>query len=335
MSESDLQGRLDQTSREVDRLRAENERLRTLLALSQRVPSIVAAAEVDRRIPAPTPDAFVHSSSSPAEKVALIRALFRGRQDVYALRWENARTGQNGYVPAVVGSWSASRGGPKTYLPFSDEIVEDHLRGRESLGVYPLLKDDTCWFLAVDLDGKTWQLDAAALLEACAERGVPAALELSRSGDGAHVWTFFAAPVAAGSARRLGALLLRDAMTRRAELDLASYDRLFPNQDFLPQKGFGNLIALPLQGRCREARTSVFLDPATFEPAPDQWALLSKLERLQPTQLEALLAGSAGSLLSRPRVSLTIAAGPTGISSRWRQAHLRDREVGSDRAAAG
>ena len=115
-------------------------------------------------------------------------------------------------------------------------------------------------------------------------------MERSRSGSGGHVWIFFSAPVAAGSARRLGALLLRDAMTRRAEVDLASYDRLFPNQDFLPQKGFGNLIALPLQGRCRASGTSVFLDPETFEPWPDQWAFLGSIARLTPDRLEQLLA---------------------------------------------
>ena len=292
MSDRDLQRRLDQTSREVDRLRAENERLRRLLSLSQRVPSILTAAEVNGRVPAPTPDAPVRSNSSRAEKVALIRDLFRGRDDVYAHRWENARTGESGYVPAVEGGWGRARAGTKTYLQLTDEVVEEHLRGRESIGIYPLLRDDTCWFLACDLDRRTWQLDAAALLEACAERGVPAVLERSRSGDGAHVWIFFASAVAAASARRLGTLLLRDAMTCRGELDLASYDRLFPNQDFLPQKGFGNLIALPLQGRCREAGTSVFLDPATFEPVPDQWALLSSIDRLPPKQLEALLAES-------------------------------------------
>ena len=292
MSASDLQRRLDQTSREVDRLRAENELLQTLLDLSQRVPSTLTAAEVDRGVPAPTPDAFVHSGSSPAEKVALIRSLFRGREDVYARRWENARTGESGYVPAVAGGWSGARGGPKAYLQLTDAAIEKHLRGRESLGLYPLLKDDTCWFLACDLDGRTWQLDAAALLEACADEGIPAVLERSRSGDGAHVWIFFASAVAAASARRLGAVVLREAMARRGDLDLASYDRLFPNQDFLPQKGFGNLIALPLQGRCREAGTSVFLEPATFEAVPDQWALLSSLERLRPEQLESLLATS-------------------------------------------
>jgi superfamily II DNA or RNA helicase len=119
---------------------------------------------------------------------------------------------------------------------------------------------------------------------------VPAALERSRSGTGGHVWVFFSAPVVAGSARRLGALLLREAMTRRAELDLASYDRLFPNQDFLPAKGFGNLIALPLQGRCRAAGTSVFLDPETLEPWPDQWAFLGSVETFAPERLEQLLA---------------------------------------------
>ena len=292
MSESDLQHRLDQASREVERLRAENERLRTLLGLSQRFPSIHMAAGMNGRLPAPAPDALVQGTSSRAEKVALIGSLFRGREDVYALRWENTRTGENGYAPAVAGGWSGARGGPKTYLHLTDETIEEHLRGRESIGIYPLLKDDSCWFLACDLDGRTWQLDAAALLEACADNGVPALLELSRSGEGAHVWVFFSVAVAAASARRLGALLLRDAMSRRGELDLASYDRMFPNQDFLPQKGFGNLIALPLQGRCREAGTSVFLDPATFEPVPDQWALLSSHGRLPPEQLETLLAKS-------------------------------------------
>jgi hypothetical protein len=239
VSESDLQRRLDQASREIERLRAENERLRTLLGLSQRLPSIHTAAEINGRVPAPAADALVHSTSSRAEKVALIRSLFRGREDVYALRWENTRTGENGYAPAVAGGWSGARGGPKTYLHLTDETIEQHLRGRESLGIYPLLKDDTCWFLACDLDGRTWQLDAAAFLEACADTGVPPMLERSRSGDGAHVWIFFAAAVAAASARRLGALLLRDAMARRGEIDLASYDRLFPNQDFLPRRGSG------------------------------------------------------------------------------------------------
>jgi superfamily II DNA or RNA helicase len=282
MSGSDVQHRLDRALREVDRLRAENEQLRTLLSLSQRTQTILHRGKPEK----PTTD--TDSPASPDEKIALVRRLFRGRDDVYALRWENDRTGKSGYVPAVVGGWS--RHGPKTYLPLSDEAIEQHLRGREAMGVYPLLTDDTCWFLACDFDGGTWRLDSLALLEVCSERGVPAALERSRSGAGGHVWIFFSAPSAAGSARRLGALLLREAMTRRAELDLASYDRLFPNQDFLPANGFGNLIALPLQGRCRAAGTSVFLDPETLEPWPDQWAFLGSVETLAPERLEQLLA---------------------------------------------
>ena len=280
MPGSDLQHRLDGAMRELDQLRAENERLRTLLALAQQTKTILDPGE---RTP-------TRASSSPAsadEKVALVRRLFDGRDDVYARRWENAHTGKSGYAPATAEGWS--RQGPKTYLPSSNETIQRHLRGRESIGIYPLLEDDTCWFLACDLDGTTWQLDALALLEACDEHAVPAALERSRSGAGGHIWVFFAAPVAASAARRLGALLLRAAMNRRGELDLASYDRFFPNQDLLPAKGFGNLIALPLQGRCRAAGTSVFLDPATLEPWPDQWTFLSSLDRLAPEQLERLL----------------------------------------------
>ncbi len=285
MSGNDLQRRLDDALGELELLRSENERLRRLLALAQGTQAILSAGRRDHRSPSPPPD-----GDSAAEKIALLRSLFRGRDDVYALRWESARTGKSGYSPASAERWTKS--GSRTYLPLTDEAIERHLRGRESIGIYPLLKDDTCWFLACDLDGTAWELDALALLEACAERRVPAALERSRSGCGGHVWIFFSAPVAAGSARRLGALLVREAMTRRAEVDLASYDRLFPNQDFLPQKGFGNLIALPLQGRCRAAGTSLFLDPETLEPWQDQWAFLGSVARLTPARLEQLLAES-------------------------------------------
>ena len=305
----DLQQQLEQTSREVDRLRAENERLQTLLALRQRSPQIFTAAKQNSRTPTSRSSPSVATTSTPSEKIALIRSLFRGREDVYALRWENSRSGKSGYTPAVAGGWGGARDAPKLYLPLSDEAIEKHLRGCESIGIYPLLKDDSCWLLACDLDGSAWHLDAMALLEACTDTDVPAVLERSRSGSGAHLWVFFTSPVAAASARRLGALLLREAMASRAELDLASYDRLFPSQDFLPQKGFGNLIALPLQGKCREAGMSVFLDPATLEPAPDQWALLSSIERLSPEALESLLASRGD-----------VPVGPAAITTRARSA---------------
>ena len=185
MSGSDLQHHLDGALREVERLRAENARLRTLLYLAQRTQTILDAGK-----PEPPP-AHASSPASADGKVALVRRLFRGRDDVYAVRWESASTGKSGYAPATAGGWG--RQGPKSYLPLSNEAIEQHLRGRQSIGVYPLLTDDTCWFLACDLDGKTWQLDALALLEACEEHGVPAALERSRSGSGGHVWVFFPA----------------------------------------------------------------------------------------------------------------------------------------------
>ena len=179
--------RLDETSLELERLRRENERLRTLLALSQRSRAVVAKGSTDNRSDKEREPAPVASDSAAAEKVALIRTLLRGRDDVYALHWENARTGRSGYTPGVAGGWTGANNGSKTYLPLNEAIIERHLRGRDSIGIYPLLADDRCWFLACDLDGETWQLDALALLEACAEHAVLAALERSRSGDGAHV----------------------------------------------------------------------------------------------------------------------------------------------------
>ncbi|MDE0178340.1 MAG: restriction endonuclease subunit R, partial [Gammaproteobacteria bacterium] len=149
-----------------------------------------------------------------------------------------------------------------------------------------MLPDDTCWFLAADFDRWTWRRDADAYLAACRSKQVPAALERSRSGNGCHVWIFFAEPVPAVLARRLGACLLTEAMDRYPDIGFESYDRFFPSQDTLPDGGFGNLIALPLERGPRESGNSLFLDER-FEPWPDQWSLLSSLRRLS-------LAGVAG-----------------------------------------
>ena len=155
-------------------------------------------------------------------------------------------------------------------------------------GVYPMLKDETCRFLAADFDKEAWADDAQALLETCRARGIAAALERSRSGNGAHVWIFFADPVPARSARQLGVALITETMERRPEIGFASYDRLFPNQDTMPAGGFGNLIALPLQRRAREQGNSVFIDDE-LQPHDDQWAFLSSLPRLSPAALERVV----------------------------------------------
>jgi len=144
-------------------------------------------------------------------------------------------------------------------MPLVDQTIYDHLAGRHTVGVYPLLADDDCHFLAVDFDDADWRSDAQAFIQSCRELGVPAALEISRSGNGAHAWVFFSSKVAARDARRLGTSLISHTCVRTRQLKLSSYDRLFPNQDTMPKGGFGNLIALPLQKASRERGGSVFV----------------------------------------------------------------------------
>ncbi len=143
----------------------------------------------------------------------------------------------------------------RSFLPVTDDVIRRHLVGSDErgndfiAGVYPMLLDETCFFLAIDLDKANWQDDAIAVLETCRRLDVPAALERSRSGNGGHIWIFFESAIPASLARRLGSYVLTETMERRPDLGLDSYDRLFPNQDTLPRGGFGNLIALPLQKR--------------------------------------------------------------------------------------
>lgn len=318
-----LQRQLDAALTECQRLRAENEELRARLGLSEPRPHQAPPA-------GSSPQLFIQSDALPSinkhssleQKIALFRMLFRGREDVYPLLWENKHTGRKGYAPAVKGRWWSRKPGAQLsaddYLPLTDEVIRRHLAGQHTIGVYPLLLDDTCWLLVCDFDGKggppssrpsysanataiqreagtsapVWAMDALAYVTTCERYGVPAYLERSRSGTGGHVWIFFAAPVPAASARRLGLSLLRETMALRATLDLTSYDRLFPSQDVLPKGGFGNLIALPLQGQACTLRNTEFLD-RELRPWPDQWAFLSTIQRLSPDQLEHLLTALA------------------------------------------
>ncbi|MEW6716677.1 MAG: DEAD/DEAH box helicase family protein [Chloroflexota bacterium] len=157
-----------------------------------------------------------------------------------------------------------------------------------TIGVYPMLVDETCWFLAADFDKDTWMDDVSALLETCHTHNVPAVLERSRSGNGGHVWIFFSEPIPANLARKLGSYLLTRTMEHRPEIGLDSYDRFFPNQDTMPKGGFGNLIALPLQKKPRDSDNSVFIDE-NFEPYPDQWAFLSSVRQLTRQEVEAIV----------------------------------------------
>jgi superfamily II DNA or RNA helicase/very-short-patch-repair endonuclease len=156
------------------------------------------------------------------------------------------------------------------------------------MGVYPMLQDETCHFLAADFDKENWQEDASAFLDTCRRLSLPATLERSRSGNGGHVWLFFEGAVSASLARKLGSHVLTETMERRPEVGFGSYDRLIPNQDTLPKGGFGNLIALPLQKQARQWENTVFVDER-FKPYADQWSLLAGLRRISRTQVEALV----------------------------------------------
>ena len=229
--------------------------------------------------------------------------MFRGREDVYPRRFESRKTGRAGYQPACANEWARGLCDKprikcpectnRHLLPITDEVVRQHLSGVDDLGrefvmgLYPLLADETCYLLALDLDGAGWQQDARALLETCQRLALPVALERSRSGKGGHLWLFFAEAIPAIMARNLGSHILTETMESRPELGLASYDRLFPNQDTLPKGGFGNLIALPLQKKPRAAGNSVFLDEQ-FQPYQDQWAFLSSVRKITRAHAQSL-----------------------------------------------
>ena len=256
-------------------------------ALEIRLAEIKAARPLEQK--GPQPRGPVTNRSAACDKIALFRSLFRGREDVFPQRWENARRGKAGYAPACGNEWVPGLCNKprikcgaclnQAFLAVTDKVIDGHLRGRHTVGVYPILADETCWFVAVDFDKRTWRQDVEAFLAACRSKRVPAALERSRSGNGGHVWVFFAEPMPATLARRLGAHLLTEAMERNPDIGFVSYDRFFPSQDTLPAGGFGNLIALPLAAGPRKSGNSLFLDDG-FEPWPDQWAFLSSLRRL-------------------------------------------------------
>jgi hypothetical protein len=234
---------------------------------------------------------------SAAAKVALFRSLFRGRQDLFPTRFVSRKTGKAGYAPAcstkfVPGVCELPRvkcGAcqHQAFVPVTDKSILDHLQGRHVMGLYPMLPDETCWLLPVDFDETTWRDDATAFVETCRGVDVPVAIERSRSGNGAHAWLFFESAIAAATARTLGSFLITETMSRRHQLKMASYDRLFPSQDTMPRGGFGNLIALPLQLDARQQGNTVFLDDG-LEPRPDQWAYLSAVVRMTHRRVEEL-----------------------------------------------
>jgi superfamily II DNA or RNA helicase len=255
-------------------------------------------------------DIEINDHAPPETKIALFRSLFKGRDDIYAKRFESKKTGKAGYSPVCRNEWiqeicekpqtSCGNCAKRSFEPVTDEVIKNHLTGfipaKDEwgksvlfvMGVYPLLTDETCHFLAVDFDKEAWREDVKAFMDTCKSEGIPAALERSRSGNGAHVWIFFDKPVLAAKARKLGSFLMTRTLDRRPEIGLNSFDRFFPSQDIMPKGQFGNLIALPLQKTAREKNHSLFLDE-NMSPYADQWAFLASIKRVDETKLDLLI----------------------------------------------
>lgn len=282
---------------EIAALRAENARLIALLE------SHGITWQPQRSPAQPQHEKTVSSAFSTVEKVALFQGLFQGRSDVYAVRWQSRSTGHAGYAPACANEWrpgicekpriKCSECGHRLLLPLTDAALYKHLTGEHTIGLYPMLADGTCHFLAVDFDDADWRADVRAFKQSCDALDVPVALEVSRSGEGAHAWIFFADRVPARDARRLGTALISQTCARIRQLQLQSYDRMFPNQDTLPKGGFGNLIALPLQREPRRYGRSVFVD-SVLHAYPDQWAFLASIRRMAVHDIEPVILQATG-----------------------------------------
>lgn len=285
MSDKTIEDELKLARDECERLRRENTRLRSLVESDTQA---TIQIDVPNSKPISNTPLIAPSDLSAEDKIALFRSLFKGREDIYALRWESNK-GKSGYALACGNEWDrvlcrkpqikCSECPNSRFLPVTDQAIHDHLSGKKMIGLYPLLQDETCWFLVIDFDKDGWQEHVKAFLEVCGKWNVPAALERSQSGNGAHIWIFFIDHVPAYLARKLGCGLITQTMKERHELSLSSYDRLFPAQDAMPKGGFGNLIALPLQGERRKRGNSVFLD-SKLNPHPDQWCFLASVRKM-------------------------------------------------------
>jgi hypothetical protein len=282
----------------------DQELLAQLQAENARLVALLESRGIEWRQPTPSPLALSESSRlSTAEKVTLFRRLFRGRTDIYPVRWESRTSGRSGYAPACANEWrpgvcekpriKCADCGNRLLIPLSDAVIYGHLAGEHTVGVYPLLEDDSCYFIAVDFDEAEWREDSQAFMRSCEALGVPAALEISRSGQGAHAWVFFANRVSARDARRLGTAIISHTCVSTRQLQLKSYDRLFPNQDTMPKGGFGNLIALPLQKGPRDKGFSVFVD-AHLSPYPDQWGYLAAIRPMDAQDIESTILRATG-----------------------------------------
>jgi len=231
------------------------------------------------------------------QQLNLYMSLFRGREDIYARRWK--KYGKSGYAPAYRFDWNEylnhkARGGNfknftnKEIIPLTKDIIKKHLIGAYFIGIYPLLEDNTSCLIAVDFDGKDWDKDSKKFMDECKSLKIPVYIEKSLSGMGSHLWIFFKDKYPAVKSRRIFLEIIRKVFDLLKFDKEVSFDRIFPNQDHHSGKGFGNLIALPLNGKCLKENNTVFLDPKSFNPIPDQWNYLSKVKKLSSIELDEL-----------------------------------------------
>lgn len=301
----DLLTRYNKLLRQYEVLHKENEVLKSLLKIH--------GVEYETRMKEDMNKPIYSLVSVPTitlsidERIRLFQSLFKGREDVFARRWFSKTTGKSGYQPVCINEWKQGICDKKKYrcvicpnrnfAPLTTQDMYRHLEGKDEyccdvVGLYAIMQDNNCAFLCADFDDKNckygYKEDVLAYVGVCREWLIPYAIERSRSGNGAHVWIFFESPLPASKARRLGNAILTEAMTRNGQMSFNSYDRFFPNQDYLPEGGFGNLVALPLQGQARRKENSVFVDN-DFLVYKDQWAFLYNLKKIQESTIDQLL----------------------------------------------
>lgn len=301
-----MENKYNATLAHIEELKLEITRLRSLLKLpieenititNEQMPSYSTSPAKESN-ETTVGESNVHQYSTVEDKLALYKSYFRGRDDVYPIRWSN-KQGKSGYSPVCANEWNSVCEKPRVrcsvckhqnFMPLTNEVLSAHLDARQdrTIGIYPMLPDETCWFLAMDFDKHDWKQDVAAVMQLCTSHEIPALLERSRSGNGGHIWIFFSHNIEAAIARRFGMTLLSLTLNKRYQIGMESYDRLFPNQDTLPKGGFGNLIALPLQGGPRKQGNSSFIDEQ-FEPYADQWSVLSGIGKMNEDEVKQFI----------------------------------------------